>query len=203
VQIGEVIAGSLSHVDVQVQVKPKMEWPVAFGSFVKVKAEGYDVIGIITDIYYEPLEGKRPRPRWLEEKAVLDRIYPDIHEKFLSIAQVIVLGYAKDGQLNQDLPPTPPPVHSAVTIMTDSEILKFHEINLERTHVKLDYIYRIVEELKPGRCIDLLKAIVDKLETFKLPRSIVVSEITGIYLALGEEKAVPMVSSRLSQGSES
>ncbi|MBS7643097.1 hypothetical protein KEJ26_00685 [Candidatus Bathyarchaeota archaeon] len=199
-QIGEVIAGSLSRVDVQVQIKPKMEWPIVFGSFVKVKAEGFDIIGIITDIYYEPLEGRRPRPRWLEEKAVLDRIYPDIHEKFLSIAEVVVLGYAMNEQLNQDLPPTPPSVHSAVTLMSDREILKFHEIDLEGTRVKLDYVYRIIEELKPGRCIDLLKAIVDKLETFKLPRNVVVGEITSIYLALGEEKVIPMVSSRLAQG---
>jgi hypothetical protein len=198
-QIGEVIAGSLSHVDVQVQMDPKMEWPVAFGSFVKVKAEGYDIIGIITDIYYEPLERGRPRPRWLEEKAVLDRIYPDIHEKFLSVAEVIVLGYVENDQSNQDLPPTPPPVHSAVTLMTDNELFKFHEINVESSHVKLNYVYRIIEELKPGRCIDLLKAIVDKLETFKLNRSVVMSEITSIYLALGEEEVVPIISSRLSQ----
>ena len=198
-QIGEVIAGSLSHVDVQVQMDPKMEWPVAFGYFVKVKAEGYDIIGIITDIYYEPLERGRPRPRWLEEKAVLDRIYPDIHEKFLSVAEVIVLGYVENDQSNQDLPPTPPPVHSAVTLMTDNELFKFHEINVESSHVKLNYVYRIIEELKPGRCIDLLKAIVDKLETFKLNRSVVMSEITSIYLALGEEEVVPIISSRLSQ----
>lgn len=201
-QIGEVIGGSLSRllVDVKRDAPAEDVWPVDFGSFVKVRGKDRYLIGVVVDMYYEPLERGKPRPRWLEEKEVLDRIYPDLHEKHMSLAEVFTLGYWKGRKPCQKLPSFPPPIHSVAELMEDEGIKDFHLAGSGNQQVRLDYVNRMVSELDAGRCLDLLKVMVDKLEALGLSRDVVVSEITSFYIALGREEMVPTVSSRLSQG---
>jgi len=201
-QIGEVIGGSLSKLLIDVKRDEPTEdvWPVDFGFFVKIRGKDRDLIGVVVDMYYEPLEGGKPRPRWLEEKKILDRIYPDLHEKHMSLAEVFTLGYWKGRKPCQNLPAYPPPIHSAAELMEDEGIKDFHSADSGSQKVRLEYVNRLISELDSGRCLDLLKVIVDKLETLGLNRNVIVSEITSFYIALGQEEMVPMVSSRLSQG---
>ena len=201
-QIGEVIGGSLSKLLIDVKRDEPTEdlWPVDFGAFVKIKGKDRDLIGVVVDMYYEPLERGKPRPRWLEEKKILDRIYPDLHEKHMSLAEVFTLGYCKGRKPCQKLPAYPPPIHSAVDFMEDEGIRDFHSTDSGNKKVRLDYVNRMISELDAGRCLDLLKVMVDKLEKLGLDQSSIVSEITSFYIALGEEEMVPTVSSHLSQG---
>jgi hypothetical protein len=201
-QIGEVIGGSLSKLLVDVKRDEPTEdlWPVDFGSFVKIRGRDRDLIGVVVDMYYEPLERGKPRPRWLEEKKILDRIYPDLHEKHMSLAEVFTLGYWKGRKPCQKLPAFPPPIHSAVELIGDEGIKGFHSTDSESQKVRLDYVNRMISELGAGRCLDLLKVIVDKLEALGMDRNELVSEITSFYIALGQEEMVPLVSSWLSQG---
>jgi len=198
-QFGEVIGGSITDILVQVKTASQVSWPITFGSFVKIRCQNHEIVGVVVDARYESLAKARPRSRWIEERKTFDKIYPDIHEKFLSVAEVFVLGYMKNGGFRQILPPAPPEMHAPVTSMTDEEIKSFHDVDVGRQHVKMDYVYRLISELRMGRCVDLLRVIIDRLEVFGLSRNIMVREVSGAYVALGEEETALKVSPLLLQ----
>lgn len=197
--MGEVIGGSIMDLLVQVRVDPEAGWPVSFGSFVKVRGRGHQVVGVVVDARYESLEGARPRSRWVEERRTFDKIYPDLHEKFLSLAEVFVLGYEENGAFHQGLPPAPPEMHAPATPMSDEEVRIFHAVDPDAQRLRIDYVYRLIGELRLGRCVDLLRAVVERLEAFGLSREAVVREVSGAYMALGEEETALRVSSLLLQ----
>ncbi len=196
-QVGEVIGGSIATLLVQVKRGLGMEWPLPFGSFVKINCESHDVIGVVIDARYESLGRVRPRSRWIEERETFDKIYPDIHEKFLSIAEVFVLGYIKNNIPQQILPSAPPDIHSPAFLMLDDEIRRFHRVDENSRKVRMDYIYRLIDELKFGRCMDVLRVIVDKLESLGADREAIVREISEAYIALGEEETALKIASLL------
>jgi len=200
VQVGEVIGGSITDLLVQVRATAETCWPINFGAFIKIKGQNNEIVGVVVDARYETLMKARPTSRWIKERKTFHKIYPDIHEKFLSLAEVFVLGYAEKDASHQVLPPAPPEMHSPVMSMSDEEIKGFHKVDAEKQQVKIDYIYRLIGELPMGRCIDLLRAIVDRLEAFGLARDAVVREISGAYMALGEEEVALKVSSLLLRG---
>lgn len=199
-QVGEVIGGSITDLLVQVKATAETCWSINFGAFIKIKSQNNEIVGVVVDARYETLTGARPMSRWIKERKTFHKIYPDIHEKFLSIAEVFVLGYAEKDDFRQILPPTPPEMHSPVMSMSDEEIKGFHGVNPEKQQVKIDYIYRLIDELHTGRCIDLLRTVVDRLETFGLNRETIIREISGAYMALGEEEVALKVSSLLLRG---